>query len=146
MREEEEGKGNGGEETAIRDIGGLGWETGRERDWASMEDGGGGGQVKPWKWDCCCGCASRGVGESGGRARSSPSPWSVETITSAALGGQLRKIFQADFFSYSGRVSVYLNTRALKTLKKHVFTFKKKLCRRKTCYDRDGSVKMTKQN
>ena len=63
-----------------------------------MEDGGGGGQVKPWKWDCCCGCASRGVGESGGRARSSPSPWSVETITSAELGGQLRKDISSRFF------------------------------------------------
>ena len=131
MREEEEGKGNGGEETAIRDVGGLGWETGRERDWASMEDGGGGGQVKPWKWDYCCGCASRGVGESGGRARSSPSPWSVETITSVALGGQLRKIFQADFFSYSVRVSVYLNTRALKTLKKTRVHFQKEIVQEK---------------
>ena len=132
MEEEEEGKGNGGEETAIRDIGGLGWETGRERDWASMEDGGGGGQVKPWKWDCCCGCASRGVGESGGRARSSPSPWSVETITSAELGGQLRKIFQADFFFLvRTRMCVYLNTRALKTLKKTRVHFQKEIVQEK---------------
>ena len=104
-------------------------------DWVGTGLGEHGGR----RWRCrgeAVGCGSggtKGVGESGGRARSSPSLWSVETITSAELGGQLRKIFQADFFFLvRTRMCVYLNTRALKTLNKCKCTFKKTLCKRKT--------------